>query len=438
MSKLVDHNSYGSSISELDLFTVPHTQIAVDRGLWEEVQLTNSCTNEGPYEFRIPKDHTLLHINRNFIYMQLNIVDPDGTAIAAGAEVAPINLLGKTFFNNVKVKIGGKTVSNANNLYPYRAYLETELNYGGDAKRTHLQAAMYYRDEEGRMNTLNNTGYRKRKAHFAEGKTVELMAPIHCDLFEQDRYLVSNIDLQLELTRSTDAFLLMCPGADAAVPAYRIQVQTMRWFVRKVEVSKECFLGLELSLEKQPARYPIRRVEMTTVHVGQGRWATPTTALFSGQLPRRVLIACVDSDAYHGTYRKNPFEFKHYNITRAKVVAGCHSYPEPAYALDIEKDQYLRAYLGLYDTVGIERDDRGIEITRFGYVNGYTVLGFDMTPDCDDGRHWETVKDGSFSVHLEFDKPIEDPGVEVLIYAEYDSLLTIDFNRMPSADYAIG
>jgi hypothetical protein len=33
-----------------------------------------------------------------------------------------------------------------------------------------------------------------------------------------------------------------------------------------------------------------------------------------GELPKRLVIACADSDALNGTIGKNPFDFKHYKI----------------------------------------------------------------------------------------------------------------------------
>jgi carbonic anhydrase len=33
-----------------------------------------------------------------------------------------------------------------------------------------------------------------------------------------------------------------------------------------------------------------------------------------GQLPKRLVIGCVDSDALNGTITKNPFEFKHHPV----------------------------------------------------------------------------------------------------------------------------
>jgi len=445
MSKLVDHRSVASSKSELDLFSVPPSQVVVERGFWDEIQLANSCTDEGPYDFRIAPDRTMLHINNNFVYVKLKIVHADGTDLLGhGApdavdydNVGPINLLGKTFFSNVKLKIGGKVISDSNDLYTYRAFLETELNYGTDAKNSHLQAALYHRDDDNAAELPGNSGFTARSRYFRNSREVELMAPIHCDLFDQERYLLSMMDLQLELTRAKDPFLLMTPGV--AVPNnFRIKVIAMRWYVRKVEVSSEFFMAIEGALVRSPALYPVRRVQMTTIHVGQGRRATPTTALFTGQLPRRVLITCVNSDAFHGRYQLNPFNFQHYNITSAKVIAGGYTFPEPAYSFNIPNGEYMRAYLGLQDALGIEDSNRGNCISRAGFTRGHFVLGFDMTPDSDDGQHWEKLKEGSFSVHLEFANQIPDPGIEVIVYTEYDSLITIDRHRMPSADYALG
>jgi hypothetical protein len=36
--------------------------------------------------------------------------------------------------------------------------------------------------------------------------------------------------------------------------------------------------------------------------------------MFLGQLPKRLVIACVDSDALNGAIGNNPFDFKHYKI----------------------------------------------------------------------------------------------------------------------------
>jgi hypothetical protein len=36
--------------------------------------------------------------------------------------------------------------------------------------------------------------------------------------------------------------------------------------------------------------------------------------MYLGQLPKRLIIGCVDSNPLNGTITKNPFDFKHYKI----------------------------------------------------------------------------------------------------------------------------
>ena len=74
MSKLLDENSLHSTKSELDLFTVPPTQVAVRRSFWSEVQLQNPCTNSGPYEFRISPDSYMLDLSKNYVRFVARIV----------------------------------------------------------------------------------------------------------------------------------------------------------------------------------------------------------------------------------------------------------------------------------------------------------------------------------------------------------------------------
>jgi len=67
MASLIDHTSVPSGKSELDVFSVPTTQVAVKNGFWCEVNPQNTLTNSGPYEFHIPSDPHFLDLAKNYI-----------------------------------------------------------------------------------------------------------------------------------------------------------------------------------------------------------------------------------------------------------------------------------------------------------------------------------------------------------------------------------
>ena len=116
MSKILDSSTMPAMKAEVNLFTVPSTQVAVKRSFWSEVHLQNPCTGEGPWNFHIPKDLYYLQLSKNFLYIKFCIVCTDGMVMlnqpaAEGAAtvdiIRPINLIGKTFIKQAKVFING-------------------------------------------------------------------------------------------------------------------------------------------------------------------------------------------------------------------------------------------------------------------------------------------------------------------------------------------
>jgi hypothetical protein len=434
---LVDSFSIPSSKSELDFFTVPPTQVVIKKGSWEEINPVNPVTNEGPYEFRIPPDPHFLQMSKNYVYMKLSILPKKEIARADGTipptpDIAPINLIGKTFFRQVKLFINGKLIHDSGDKYAFRSFLETELNYGLEAKNSHLQSALYIKDIPELYDSEDNQGFKDRVAYFKNNNIVEVLAPLHMDLFMQDRFLLNFTDVRLELNRNSDNFLLQSPNG-ANNPS--LIVHEMKLYIRKAEILDSLGLALEKTLANYTAKYPIRRVIMMNLHISSTSQSTPLNTLFTGQLPRRMIIGCIDADAYRGNIKKTPFNFKSYSITEVKVVSGGATFPAHSLKLDFKNNRYVRAFEQLFEALEISRDNKGNGITRAGFKNGQCLFAFDLTPDEDDSGHFDLIKEGTTSIEISFDEKLPDTGIEVIVYAEFDNILMLDKNRNALYDY---
>ncbi|XP_014206381.1 uncharacterized protein F54H12.2-like [Copidosoma floridanum] len=138
--------------SELDLFSVPLTQTALEANRWVHYKPVSSLSDESPIEFVISSQnedyidlaHTMLRVN-----VKLTPYDKDGDAL-----VAPVNNFLHSIFNQVDVYFNQKLVTPPNNAYPYRAYIETLLNYGPAAKSSHLSTNLWETDVAGEMDEL--------------------------------------------------------------------------------------------------------------------------------------------------------------------------------------------------------------------------------------------------------------------------------------------
>ena len=298
--------------SELDLFSVPATQTSIESGSFVEYHPISSLTNDKtPIEFVINGSGAeYLDISNTQLYVRAEIVDATGTAIDAAATVGPVNLLMHSLFSEVEVKLNDKTITNSDNTYPYRAYLETLLSYGPDAKQTQLTSSLYYKDIAGHMEDKNplldaarNTGLKQRQAFFSQGKVCDMMGRLHCDIFFQDKYIPNDVGLRIKLLRSKDTFCLMSSTPNVG---YKIKIRECKLFVRKVKLSPSVFLAHAKAFEEGNAKYPINRVICKTFTVPAGNHDFTQENVFNGSIPSRMVICMVDNDAFNGSYEKNP------------------------------------------------------------------------------------------------------------------------------------
>jgi hypothetical protein len=437
MSKFVSGESAPSTKSELDLFTVPATQVAVEKTRWLEVHLDNPCTSNGPFDFHIPPGPLYLQLNKNYLLMEVRIMDHDGTPLdAQSPHVAPINLIGKTLFRQVKLSLNGTEVYDSGDKYHYRSYIETELNYDDATKNTQLGFSGYTKEEPNNAGSIDldtNVAFRKRAAAFAASKWVQLYTPLTTDLFAQDRVLINHMDLRLSLSRNSDAFALLC-YSDGTIP-FKLEIRRMVWYVKTVSVISSVSLALERTLLTHTCKYPLRRVEVKILHVSNGRQSTPENALWNGQIPRRLVVGCLNSNAVVGSYIKSPFNFKNFKIKEISVVVGGEIHPAQPIITDFDTGDVARAYTQLFEGLGIAGEDKSNGITPAMFVSGSCFFAFDLSADEDDGSHFSVIKEGATTICIKFGEAVATPGIDIVCFAEFDNMLEIDKHRNVFLDY---
>ena len=176
--------------SELDLFTVPATQTSIESGGWVEYNPISSLADGAPIEFVVGgSGQDYIDLANTQLFVRVEIVQANNTAIDNTHQVGPINMLLHSLFSEVDLKLNDTLISSTNNTYPYRAYIETLLSYGPAAKGSQLTAALYYKDVARKMDDANplaataNGGLKKRHSFFNDGGVVDMIGSIHSDLF---------------------------------------------------------------------------------------------------------------------------------------------------------------------------------------------------------------------------------------------------------------
>lgn len=107
-----------------------------------------------------------------------------------------------SLFSQVDVQLNDKLVSSSSNTRAYRAYLETLMNYGKQAKKSQMTVTLWYNDTAGKMDTVgaDNEGFTKRATFTATRNTVDLFGKIHADLFHHEKLLIQGIGMHLRMS----------------------------------------------------------------------------------------------------------------------------------------------------------------------------------------------------------------------------------------------
>jgi hypothetical protein len=174
-------------------------------------------------------------------------------------------------FSQVDISLNGTLITSSTNTYAYRAYIETLLSYGLEAKSSQLTSALFYKDDAGKMDRSNplaadaaqrNTGLATRQTFSAESKEIDMIGRIHADIFFQERYMLNEINTKIKLIRSPDSFCLMATGAQQ----FKVVVTKATLLVRKVKISPFGVPGSCQNSRKRNSKISNQTSDLQDVH----------------------------------------------------------------------------------------------------------------------------------------------------------------------------
>ena len=425
-------NSEACGKTELDLFCLPPTQVAIEESTWIPV-----ATKEVGNNFSIKFEYTTsdgyyLDLARSYISFQAQI---DG-ASNVNNKAGPINMWGHTLFKQIDFSINDKILTSSNDFYPYEAMTTTLLSYGKEAAKTQLALAGYEKDTPGEMENLaldgDNKGLEKRATNFNAGQWRDFVMRPCIPMFQQERLLPPSTKIRLNLVPSDSKFNLMFNGDNGP---YKPKIKDCILYLRILKINNSLALDQAAKRMEEGRKlfYPIRRLETTPITVATGLQKC-TEKISTGQLPKRMFVMMVDEAAQAGDMAKNPFHFQHFNVTEIHLKVGAKTFPSTPLQPDFANGLVKESYMTLFSQTGILFDDKGLDISLADYQNGYTLYCFDLTGDNADGDHLELVKRGDIQLNVKFANALAG-AVTIINIAEYENTIQIDQHNHLMVDY---
>lgn len=436
---LLHQQSAESVHTGLDIFSIPPTQTAVEEGRYEEIYPLATITPSAPLEFSVSgATEFYLDFSNTYLHVQVKIVNGDGSPLPLDSTAAPVNNFLHSLFAQVDMSLNGVLVSNSENTYPYRAYLEHILSFGSESQQRGIgQTSLYYHDTARTLHQVegdNNAGLVARRRRAGVSATMDLMSKLHLDMFAQNRYMLNGVDVKLRLVPSKNSFCLTQAGVNADCK-YIITHASL--FVRRVKLNPAVSLAHAKGLEKTTAKYPVKRSVVKAFSIPTGSFGVTKDNLFLNQTPTKLVIALCDSQAFTGSYDTNPYDFSNDLLNFIGLTVDGQQIPCKPLTPNFETKNYVRSYLTTLEGAGVTKNTKdGIGFSFDDFGHGYNVFCFDLSPSLIDGDQFELVRAVNVRIELKFSHPIPQP-ITVLAYGQLDGLIEIDKTRQVITDFSI-
>jgi hypothetical protein len=427
-----------------DLFENPPVQLDYIGGSTQIFYPITGVESDGPFEFNITSDGKhYLALPQTRLYGIIQILHKDGTTPGENEPVGVVNLFPSSLFKHIEIEVNGKKVSDAtSSCYGIKSIIETQLSYGESAKKSHLKAARYYDDDDGKGNIRDSTnkGWEIRHELVKQGKKVDFDTILHCDFFQIYRYLPNGCSIRLKLVRNDDSFTLLngdVTGNNATTKEYKINILDLRISVRKVLLHKRLFnINESLFLKGYQAVFPIVRTQIKTLVITKGLSSIIEANVIMGQLPRSVILCFVSNKAFNGNAKLNPYYFDHFNLKSASLRVAGERVPDSGYHMDFDNNLFVTPYRALFDSTGYSHGNGGNVISMKAFSQGNTFLAFDLTPDLCNGWHLHEERNGTIDIELSFKEEL-DESINLIVYSTYDNQLLMDKDRNVSFGFPI-
>ena len=390
----------------------------------EKVQPINGFTSD-PYEFVFePMGDTFLCLNSMYLHYEARITK-DGVNVDRNEPVAITNYPIASIWKSVETKLNNVVINPTSSyLTAYKSYIDAALSVR-DPKSSYLRAGGFAIDDPDKYDTHDdtNSGYKYRR-NYCNGQRFNFTGKICSDFLCSNNHLAPGNKLSLRFTRMPDAF---CLNTGTDTTSYRLEIKEIAIYVRRLNLFSNAIP--KILDARRPQRYSTIFTEMRDFPLAAGlkQWSTKISG---GLIPKSLMIAFVETEAQVGSFKLNPFNFKHFDLSRINLKVNGKRVPEDPLRPDFENKRVSQAFNHLFMNTGKYRINSGSCLTLDQFQSGLTIFPFDLTPDQCNSYHSHAGREGTVEVELEWSKPLPK-GITVLCYQVSQQVIQLQGENSP-------
>ncbi|XP_015787152.1 uncharacterized protein F54H12.2-like [Tetranychus urticae] len=406
-----------SSKSELNIFSIPTTQVAIESRYEVEYRPSASLQSSQVHDIIVPPSEDLTDLSATMLHLKVIVTDDTGEATKHSLQAEMAKNFGNALFEQIDLFLNGVNLSQASNMYHYQAFLE-EILFRFPSQ-------------------IDQGNYSKKEGSFVvPNRVYDLYFRLHLPICQQDRLLINGVPMVFKFTRSTPTFPVWASTV-ADTNTYKAKIESLALHIKRVKLFPDAMSSLLNTLSKSSAKYFVIRNEMKNFTLTKGINMTTIENLFTGILPKRIILGLVDESSFAGDRKSNPFLFKNYGVSHLALNVDGNCIPTIPYQPDYENNIYMREFINLYRYTGQDEGIPQLNIDYDRYSLSHCLYAFDLSGDGTLGGETGTLnllRRGTIRLEIRFAETLESQ-VKIVVLGQFDNLITIDKERTVTIDY---
>ena len=414
--------------------------------------------SDGPYEFTIDKRSSRYIIGPLCkMFVQLKVTRKDGSDLQLTDKVSCVNLMATSLFKTVEMSTNANEITDLQaSHYNYKCYYENTVGFGVDARNSVLDRIGMCMDDAGEFDDVGadaivgvagvaatntapevkevkavarldseNTGFNTRMIWIGLTQVKQFMTPLHQDLFQQTRAIGPDFPFTLRFTRECDAFLLLSPHPNAD---YKVVIEKLELHMHQVDFCDPIIKQHDAALLRGlNMNYPFNRTIVKAFPINPNTKAIDIENMFDGILPKTLVIGMLETSAFQGHYKKNPYRFQHFGLVQAYITYDEIMIPAIPYKPNFPENMYMHMFSDFFDNTG-SSGDVGNVISYKMYKDGCCLSAYDRNPEKCNNYHHHPNRVGRVSMHYMLKDGFKEP-ITVMAFATFPSVTTIDVKQ---------
>ena len=305
-------------------------------------------------------------------------------------------------------------ISDSNNSYHHRAFLEKELTTNSDSEETWAACQGYSYDSDPSSDANQSEWFQNRlKATLESGYTLNLYGSLCVDLFSCEKLIDPEVDIRVKLYHASNEFSLISLADDNG-KLFTAVIEKASKFVRKITDTESIRLSIEKALLKSPARYPYIKSLCKSFIMQSGQNSFVEESIVGTEPIRRLTMCMVANDKFRGSKDINPFLYHKYKIKRIEIIRG-NGLPIAGTPMDTESN--VRIYHNTLTALGFKNGGNKISLQDF---DNKFIASFDLTSSQEASKNltlFPELKGAPITLKLFFSEALPE-AVELFIIGE--------------------